>query len=63
MIRLCDRRMDEMSWRTIAASLVIASVSAGLPGVMPAHAGNVSVGVNIGVPVPPPPPGPMKLNR
>jgi len=44
-----------MSWRTIAASLVIVSVSAGLPGVMPAHAGDVSVGVNIGVPVPPPP--------
>ena len=45
-----------MSWRTIAASLVIMSVSVGLPGVMPAHAGDVSVGVNIGVPVPPPPP-------
>ena len=46
-----------MAWRTIATSLVIVSVSAGLPGgVMSAHAGNVSVGVDIGVPVPPPPP-------
>ena len=44
-----------MSWRTIAASLVIVSVSAGLPEVMPAHASNVSVGVDIAVPVPPPP--------
>src|SRR5256712_9548540 len=56
MIRLCDGRTDAMSWRPIAASLVIVSVAAGLPGVTPAHAGNVSVGVNIGVPVPPPPP-------
>src|SRR5437867_3314441 len=56
MIHSCDRRTDEMSWRTIAASLMIVSVSAEVPGVMPAHAGDVRAGVSIGVPVPPPPP-------
>jgi hypothetical protein len=42
-----------MSRKTLAASVVTVT-AVGLLHVIPAHAGDVSIGVNIGVPVPPP---------
>jgi len=42
-----------MSWKTIAASVVVVG-AVGVLHVMPARAGDVSIGVNIGLPVPPP---------
>jgi hypothetical protein len=46
--------MCRMNWKQLASSAVIASTF-GLLQVMPAHAGDVSVGINIGFPAPPPP--------